>query len=326
VDTTVVGTWMSLRRIRTTLEEVRRSSSPVFIGPWVDTTANELVYWIPFLRWACATYGLTPDRAIVVSRNFDNDWYGQMAHRHLDLTTLFTDEELDRWMRRTVPQSDRNPEEATMSPFDQEILDRAASRFDLPDYQVLHPSLVFRLLQRLRQESALDNLSDVFDELPPQRPKRASIAGLPSSFVAVSLTFTDALPATPENQRLLDEVVLQLAAKDNVVILDSVLASAGDAAAPGTIVRLPLLTADSEQPDVRMSVLARAHTFVGPYGDLAVMAALCGIPVLAYQSERLRHGQLERLESLAAKAGWGEVSLQRARRFKGVRLPVRVHA
>ena len=59
---------MSLRPVRTALEEIQQGTAPVFVGPWGDTTGNELLYWIPFVRWIAATYGLrfaAPPRVMV---------------------------------------------------------------------------------------------------------------------------------------------------------------------------------------------------------------------------------------------------------------------
>ena len=67
-DSTVVAHVMSLRPVRMALEEMQQGTAPVFVGPWVDSRANELLYWIPFVRWAPTTYGLAPERLIVVSR------------------------------------------------------------------------------------------------------------------------------------------------------------------------------------------------------------------------------------------------------------------
>jgi hypothetical protein len=57
-----------------------------------------------------------------------------------------------------------------------------------------------------------------------------------------------------------------------------------------------------------------------------VLAAFCGTPGAAYHSERLPRAQLERLEEATRTAGWGELAIQRASRFKKVRLPSSAHA
>ena len=78
-DSTVVGTSMSLRPVRTSLEEIRQSTAPVFVGPWVDSIGNELLYWLPFVRWVLATYGVLPERVIVISPGGASDLYGSLG-------------------------------------------------------------------------------------------------------------------------------------------------------------------------------------------------------------------------------------------------------
>jgi hypothetical protein len=74
-DTTIIGTSMSLRPVKTALEEIQQGTAPVFVGPWLDSIGDELLYWIPFVRWIAATYGLAPERLIVLSRSGVGEWY-----------------------------------------------------------------------------------------------------------------------------------------------------------------------------------------------------------------------------------------------------------
>jgi hypothetical protein len=47
--------------------------------------------------------------------------------------------------------------------------------------------------------------------------------------------------------------------------------------------------------------------------------------VTAYHSERLPADHPDRIQSAAA-SGWGRVTVERARRFKGLKLPAGAHA
>jgi hypothetical protein len=91
-------------------------------------------------------------------------------------------------------------------------------------------------------------------------------------------------------------------------------------------VQLLQVPAGEDLRETQTRVLARAAAFVGSYGDLAVMAAFCGTAVLAYHDERMPPDHVERLAAAAASAGWGAVALERARRFKELHLPVKMHA
>jgi hypothetical protein len=326
-DTTVVGRQMSLRPVRTALEELQQGTAPVFVGPWVDSVTNELLYWIPFVRWASATYGFAPERLIVISRGSVSDWYGALARRYLDASTLFSAQELEHWSRRSVPQSEQNPKTAVMSPFDAETVERAARAFDVSDYQVLHPLAFFRVLMRLRKDRTLPEMAGVLRHMPLESADRTVALNLPGSFVAVSLAFTSALPDSPENRAFLADLLAQVAEAHEVVIVDEAAPSPGEWPMLAGVRTLAALVSDGMSAlQVQAMTLAKARAFIGAYGDLAVLAAFCRAPVHAFHSEKLPADQPERLLDAAARGGWGPVTVQRAHRFKGIRLPERVYA
>jgi hypothetical protein len=71
-------------REQSPLDELRRTvrrlgreqtDAPVVAGPWLDDEIGELLFWIPFLRWAqVVTFGLR-ERLVVVSRAAGAGWY-----------------------------------------------------------------------------------------------------------------------------------------------------------------------------------------------------------------------------------------------------------
>lgn len=324
-DGTIVGTSLSLRPVRTALEELRESTTPIFVGPWNDSVQNELLYWIPFLRWVTTTYGLPPERLFVISNGRAGDWYHGIGQRYLDARTLFSPPERQYWAQRSVPQSEYDAKQAVMPPFDAEILERATRAFDLSEYQVLHPSLLFRVITRIQKDRTPERLPEVLRPARLAGPERIRVDGIPESFVAMSLAFTDALPRTDENAAFLGELVAEVASERPVVVVDTEPAPGVDVPDSARVCRLSALAPDASW-DTQTAVLARAAAFVGAHGDLAVLAAACGVPVVSYQSEKIAAGQLEQLQALATSAEWGGVSVERARRFKGVRLPVGVRA
>ena len=323
-DSTIIATSLSLRPVKTALEEIQQGTAPVFIGPWNDSLGNELLYWIPFVRWVSATYGLPPERLIAVSRLAPAAWYGSLASRYLDARTLFSSGELEHWSRRTVPQSEQDPKQAVMSPFDQEIVERAARAFDLSDYQVLHPSMLFRVISRLRKDRALPQMAAVLRHEPLPAQSRPAATDLPRSFVAVSVAFTETLPENEENQEFFSELVTELAAGREVVVVDDPTRVKIELPTSPRIHRL-VAAADEELLPRQVSAIAHAKAFIGAYGDLAILASYCGTRVTAYHSERLLVDHPDRLQGAAA-AGWAPVKVERARRFKGVKLPVPAHA
>jgi len=246
---------------------------------------------------------------MVLSCNGVRDWYDGLAQRFLDARTLFSAPELEYWSRRTVPQSELDHKQAALQPFEQEIVDRAVRAFDVSEYQLLHPSFLFRTRGRLQKDRALDELTDVL-QFEACRPSAGSLNGaLPKKFVAFSLAPTAALPASERNMEYLRERLATVSGRSDVVIVD-VPPPGLELAGNGRVHLLDATVPEAERLALQTSVLARARMFVGGFGDLTLVAAACGTPVTAYHSERVSREQEERLRGAAA-GGWGAVSVQR---------------
>src|SRR5262249_53439744 len=70
--------------LRGVLRKVKRGEGEVVAGPWLGSEVEELLYWIPFLRWAqTATFGLR-DRLTVVARASSAAWYEGVGSIHAD--------------------------------------------------------------------------------------------------------------------------------------------------------------------------------------------------------------------------------------------------
>jgi hypothetical protein len=71
-------------QLRSALRKIKRGEGEVVAGPWLGTEVGELLYWIPFLRWAqTATFGLR-DRLTVVARASSAAWYEGIGSTHAD--------------------------------------------------------------------------------------------------------------------------------------------------------------------------------------------------------------------------------------------------
>jgi hypothetical protein len=72
--------------VRGILRKVKRgqAAGEVVAGPWLGSETDELLYWIPFLRWAqTATFGLR-DRLTLVARASSAAWYEGIGSTHAD--------------------------------------------------------------------------------------------------------------------------------------------------------------------------------------------------------------------------------------------------
>ena len=56
------------RRGIPSVERVLTSRGRVLVGPWCSEVGYELLYWIPFVRWALRAYRVPPSRVVVMSR------------------------------------------------------------------------------------------------------------------------------------------------------------------------------------------------------------------------------------------------------------------
>jgi hypothetical protein len=142
--------------------------------------------------------------------------------------------------------------------------------------------------------------------------------------VAASLAFSEALPQAPENEVFLNELLRQLAAEDEVVIVDERVPGYIDLGSSSRVRLLSSFGIEATTQQLQTAAMSRARAFVGGFGDLAILAAFCGKPVTAYHSERLPADQFERVQSAAA-SGWGAVTLERAR-VKALKHAIKVHA
>lgn len=67
------STWANVDgALRLLAEEPERR---IVFGPWRGDTATELLYWVPFVRWAQRHFGLESARLVAVSRGDVAHWY-----------------------------------------------------------------------------------------------------------------------------------------------------------------------------------------------------------------------------------------------------------
>jgi hypothetical protein len=64
-----------LDELRRAVRDLARSGGTVVAGPWLGDDVGELLYWIPFLRWASASTLELADRLVVVARPESASWY-----------------------------------------------------------------------------------------------------------------------------------------------------------------------------------------------------------------------------------------------------------
>jgi hypothetical protein len=113
---------------------------------------------------------------------------------------------------------------------------------------------------------------------------------LPDRYVAVRFYFSDCFPDTPVNRAFATRAVDSIAQRTRVVLLNPQLdlddhADVGIAGS-SRVSRIAEGLAPERNLAAQTAVIARASGFVGTYGGFSYLAPLCGVPSLAFYSER----------------------------------------
>ena len=277
---------------RTAADELQRlqtTDKPLMIGPWVGEVGFELLYWIPFLNWALTTHGLDRRRLIVVSRGGAKPWYRHLTDEYLDVFSLFT---LDEYREANEARWDKagHQKQYKVEQMDLDILERAKDRVGLKDVELLHPSLMYKLLRFFWFDKAGIALLDCHTNYRRFAPiEESEIARrLPSQYVAARFYFRPSFPDTPDNRRFAAEIVRTISRDVPVVLLNT-----GhkpdeheDLAVTGSsIYHVDDLMSLEQNLEVQTEIVSRAAAFVGTYGGLAYLAPFYGVPSVSFYSD-----------------------------------------
>ena len=293
------------------VRRIGRRDRPVIVGPWVSEVGFELLYWIPFLRWAIAAGAIDPQRLVVVSRGGCSEWYRDISGRYVDLFDYYTPELFREKSEQRRTAGRQKPR--TMTEFDRDIVKLVRQTLHLGNSDVLHPTHMYRLFQSYWQSRSPFDAIDRFVPLRPLPPiTTAELAGsLPADFVAARFYFNDAFPDTDANRQFASELLTSLAESTDVVLLNSGIRfdDLHDVPIPQRRRIYPItdLLSPRTNLDVQSKVIARARAFVGTHGGLSYLGPLYGVRSLSFYSEARpdigRHLELARRAFNAMRPG-----------------------
>jgi hypothetical protein len=276
--------------VRGELRRLSRSDGPILVGPWLSEVGYEVLYWVPFVRWFARQYGVAPDRMVAVSRGGVAGWYGDVAHRYVELFDLIAPEAFAA--RNAERQRGGDQKQHGRASFDDELLDRVRRCPGLGEAVVCHPSTMFRLLRQFwLGNDSLEYLLE-YTRYAAIAAAPAPLPDLPARFTAMKFYTGRALPDTAQNRDLLRTIVQRAAARGPVVLLDTGLAldEHEDYLFDGIsdVMRLgPHLTPHTNL-GVQTEIIRRADRFVGTCGSLAWLAPMLGTETLAiYEDDHL---------------------------------------
>ncbi len=291
----------ALRRLRS----LDRSAKTIIVGPWTGEVGFELLYWIPFVRWAVSKLSVDPARLTIVSRGGTASWYGLPGARYVDVLDLRTADELKAHMAEAKKQR-------TMRAFDRRIIREIAASAD-GRAGLLHPALMYALYMPFWKQVTSARWADQYSS--PARITAPSLAlGLPKDYVAVRFYFSDCFPETAENRALVQSVIAGLARDRDVVLLGSGVQVDDHADfIPRDVLPRVHTIEQHTRPETNLAVqtaaIAGASAFVGTYGGFSYLAPLCGVDSVAFYSENNYYSHhLDFAQRMFATVGGGSLT------------------
>jgi hypothetical protein len=276
------------------LETLIRRERLLVAGPWFSEVGFETLYWIPFLHWLKAAYRLDTDRMVAVSRGGVASWYDGLAARYIDIWDHLEPTEFAR----------RNAERGTtkqhaVSPLDGDILDHVERRLGTREFDVIHPSVMYRLFTLYWSGHRAMGFVDAHARFVRQQAAPViDPALLPREYVAVKFYAARSLPDTPDIRMLLQAVVRRLAERMPVVLLDTGLVLEDDHAdyalgGDRAVISARSWMTPQNNLGVQTQIVAGAKAFVGTCGSIAWLAPRLGVDTSAlYVDPKWLHAHL----------------------------------
>ena len=293
-----VDTYRAEWTVERDLARAVAGSDPIIVGPWLSEVGYEVLYWIPFVRWVHAQFDIPRERLVVVTRGGAAAWYADIASNAVELFDLMSPEEYAAGNAQRSADDRGTLKQFGVSEMDRRIVDEVRMRLGAPRVRLLHPSYLYGLFHQFwlghRPPSFLEKRTRYRRMSAPP----VATPALPDSFVAVKFYTAASLPPTDAVRRVLQSIVIGLAERNHVVMLDTGLAlDDHEDYSFGVASRIHSVR-DALEPRnnlaVQTAIIGRASSFVGTCGALAWLAPMLGIDTTAVLADaRFLHGHLQ---------------------------------
>lgn len=273
------------------LAKIARGDRMVVVGPWLSEIGFELLYWIPFLNWVQTSRPIDPARLVIVSRGGAWPWYRGLSDRYFDILDWYTPDEFRLRNEERVAALGRGLKHWSISDFDRGIIERTKQALGVSEVDLLHPSAMYHLYSPYwRKRATIRQLEkhsryQVFPALDPGGIGKE----LPDEYIAVKFYFSNAFPDTPANREFIAQLLAELSARIDIVLLSTGLHLDDHwdytATAAGRIHTIEDRIVPSRNLEIQTRVIAGARAFVGTYGGFSYLAPFYGVDSIAIYSD-----------------------------------------
>ena len=293
-----VDTYRGEWAVERDISRVVSGSEPIVVGPWLSEVGYEVLYWIPFVRWVQSQFHIPPERLVVVTRGGAAAWYSDITNHAVELFDLMSPEEYAAGNAQRSVEDRGTLKQFGVSSMDQRIVADVERGLGARSVRVLHPSLLYQLFHQFwlghRPPSFLERRTRYRRIAAPD----VAVPALPAHFVAVKFYTAASLPPTDSVRRALQSIVLGLAERTEVVMLDTGLAlDDHEDYSFGLASRIHSVRESLRPRDnlaVQTAIISRASSFVGTCGALAWLAPMLGVDTTAVLADaRFLHGHLQ---------------------------------
>ena len=203
------------RRFARRIEQMLRHDRPIIVGPWTGEVGFELLYWVPFVRWVVATYGLPAERLVIVSRGGVRSWYEGLGSRYEE---MFAHVSTDDYRQAT----ERAKKQRLVGAFDADVVERVSRALHLERPALLHPGMMYRLFMPFWKDIATAARVESFTHQARLAAPRDPVEDqLPKDYVAARFYFSDCFPDTAENRALVASALEAVTRHLPVVVLST---------------------------------------------------------------------------------------------------------
>lgn len=269
-------------------ELLERDDLPILLGPWLSEVGFELLYWTPFVRQYLAKRRIPKHRVIALSRGGAGGWYADLAESYLDVFDLCSPEEfLHGNQEREMRQAGKKQYE--LDPFENRLIQASAQALGLNEYLVLHPSLMYRYLKPFwAAEAPLGRIKHCckHQRIAHRYPRPEAIPF--DRYVAVKLYHSKCFPQTPENTRFTKRLIHELAARHNVVLLNTGHqlddhTEAQQVSLPNVFDASAIMSARNNL-DLQSAIVEHSQGLYATYGGFSYLGPLLGVPSISFYS------------------------------------------